>query len=190
VYDRWDNLTSHKESKSLIGFDLARALDRSNGVFGGTSSIIEGSKTVQQADDLEMALRDTAEALERETAILRPLDFRRLPCLPTEPKLPRGRLQHIDKGGGQVDMVVSYNHPLGRREALQLSDIKQIIRLPERSTNVEVRFLDRTGKMVYRVDRAFPKQGWVVDTQGHRVVETCHLTVPTAWMWCFWYGAG
>jgi hypothetical protein len=174
VYDRWDKLTSNKENKSLVSFDFARALGRSNGVFGGTSSIIEGSKTVQQADDLEMALRETAEALERETAILRPLDFRRLPCLPTEPKLPRGRLQHIDNGGGQVDMVVSFDDRHGRRETLH-SDSTQMIRLPERSTNVEVRFLDRAGKMVYQVDRASPKQGWVVDAQGRRVVETCHL---------------
>jgi hypothetical protein len=173
VYDSWD-LATKENKKITVGFDLARALGRSSGVFGGTNSIIEGSKAVKQEDNVETALLETAETLEKETNAIRGLDFRYFHCLPTESKLPRGRLQYIDNGGGQVDLVVSYDDHLGRRETLQ-SDSTQMIRLPEHSTNVEVRFLDRAGKMVFEVDRASPKQGWVHDEQGKRVVEMCQF---------------
>lgn len=174
VWDSWD--LASKENKK-VGFDLALALVRSSGLVLGANSIVQGSKTVQEAhDDLETALLQTAEALEKETGEIRLLDLRYCSCIPYERKLPRGRLQHVDGGGGQVDMLVSFDHYYGVRETLQ-SDSTNTIRLPEYATNVKVTFRDRAGKTVKKVDRAAAKQEWVKDASGKHELEECSFDV-------------
>lgn len=169
--EAWDTLDLETKEKKKIGFDFAVALVRSAGIVLGTNSILEGSKTVQEAHDLETALLQTAETLEKETEAIRQLDTRYCSCLPQERKLPRGRLQYIDGGGGQVDMIVHFDH-CGTQERLK-SDSTKIIRLPEQATNVMVTFQDRSNKMVKRVDRASPRQDWVKNSSGNYELEVC-----------------
>ena len=172
VWDEWD--LASKESKTINGFDLGLAMMRSTGLVMGTHSIIQGTRDVMQPQDLETALIETASILDKESAAIRMLDLRYLSCIPSERKLPRGRLLLVDGGGGQVKMQVTYQNPLGVVETLQ-SDSTNAIRFPEGATDVKVTFVDRMGKTVNRVHRTDSKQPWVKDEKGQHVIEECTI---------------
>lgn len=166
VWDEWDLAT--KENKT-VGFDLPLSIIKSQGIVLGTSSIIEGSKQVLQEQELETALIQTANNIDKESATIRKLEssFQYLTCISSEKRLPRGRLTCIDGGGGCV-MVVTFDH-YGTNETLQ-SDSTNVIRLPEGVTNVKVHI--RAGSTpLKKVDRRDPKQPWIKSDSGEYQVD-------------------
>lgn len=179
VWNEWDLAT--KENKT-VGFDLAVALVKSQGILMGTHSMIQGSKQVTEEQDLETALVNMADLIDKESLLIRQLDLRYLSCIPTERRLSRARLMHIDGGGGQVTMIVTFHRGFFRgylspEETLK-SDSTNSIRLPEGATNITVQFTDRTGKVVKKVDRSAPQQPWVKSEDGkHHEVEACTFDI-------------
>jgi hypothetical protein len=175
VWHEWD--LASKENKA-VGFDLAVALVKSQGILMGTHSMIQGSKQVTEEHDLETALVSMADMIDRESLLIRQLDLRYLSCIPTERRLPRARLMHLDGGGGQVTMVVTFHRGylrgyLAPEETLK-SDSTNSIRLPEGATKIAVQFVDRTGKVVKKVNRFAPQQPWVKSKDGKQhELEEC-----------------
>lgn len=170
VWEDWDLAT--KENKK-VGYNLPLALIKSTGVILGARSIWQGAEATVKPQDFETALVQTAAAIDHESQVIRQLDLRYLRCIPTARSLPRGRLLHVDGGGGQVKMTVTFHAGiLGQMETLQ-SDSTNAIRLPEGASNIKVRFIDLAGKTVNKVDRANPKQAWVKDEDRKYVLEEC-----------------
>lgn len=167
VWEEWD-LSATDERKSMA-YDLPVSVLKSQGIFFGTRSIIEGSKQVREEDDLESALACAADAIDEETAIVRKLEdrFRYLSCLPGERTIPRGRLTYVDGGGGcSRIMVVTFFDDMTRTTSTLKSDSTNVIRLPERATDVKVHFEVKGGKTVKKVDRPEPKQPWVKSAES------------------------
>jgi hypothetical protein len=154
-----------EDDKKPVHIDLPLSVLKSQGIFLGAHSIVEGTKQVQQEEELETALMETADALDNETRTIQSLksQFKYLSCVPGEREIPRGRLTFIDSGGGcsrtLVTMVATFH--VGDDETTLKSDSSNVLFLPKGATSVKVHFEFNSGQMVKKSDRSQPKQPWI-----------------------------
>jgi hypothetical protein len=169
--EEWD-LSSHEKS---VAYDLPVSVFKNQGLVFGTHSIMKGSKQVQEEQYFETALKHTADTINEETAIIRNLEnrFKFISCIPTERRLPRGRLTYVDGGGGCTRFMVVTVSLDGQKESAQVlkSDSTNVIRLPEGATNIKVHLQVMGGKTVKKVDRSHAKQPWVKSSSGEYEID-------------------
>jgi len=149
------------KEKRPVHVDLPLSVLKSQGIFLGTHSIFEGAKQVREAQELETALMNAADALDEETRTIRTLksQFKYLSCVPGERELPRGRLTYIDGGGGSSRIMVA-TFLDGEEETTLKSDNSHVLFLPEGVTSVKVHFELSGGTTVKKINRSEPKQPW------------------------------
>ena len=148
--------------KRPVAYDLPLSVLKTQGIFLGTQSILQGAKQVKQQDELEKNLTHAADALDDETKAIRTLEnqFRYLCCIPPERMRPRGRLTYIDGGGGcSRTMVATFVD--GETQTTLKSDSSNVLRLPEGAKSIRIYFQVNGGCTVKQVNRSDPKQPWV-----------------------------
>jgi len=165
----------HREmdkEKPPVHVDLPLSVMKTHGIFLGTHSMLEGVKKVQEEEELEIVLMETANALDEETSTIRTLrnQFKYLSCVPGEQELPRGRLTCIDRGGGPSRIMVA-TFLDGKEEKTLKSDNSKVILLPEGATEVKVHFEFNGGNTIKKVDRGDPKQQWIMTERGQHQVD-------------------
>lgn len=162
------------KDKRPVHIDLPLSVLKSQGIFLGAHSIIEGTKQVKTQEELETALLETTDALDEETRVMKSLknQFKYLSCVPGERELPRGRLTYIDGGNGcSRDMVATFKLDGEEERTTLKSNGFNVLFLPDGAVDIKVHFKLNGGKTVKQVDRSDPKQPWVKTEKGGYQVD-------------------
>lgn len=141
----------------------------------GTHSIIQGTKQLQQEEELETVLVGAADALDDETLTLETLKYqcKYLACVPSQRELPKGRLSFVNTSGGGYGktMIATFNLHGGGDETdgddatiTLRSDSSNVLFLPKGAKSLKVHF-EWNGNTVSKVDRTDPKYPWIKNEQ-------------------------